>query len=179
MQGMHGAHFDSLNFCVDVLQTANSTTCVTPSIANAVFRLGLYEYSYIYRSSPQSLSASITSYGVYIAELAQNIRDSISGASSILYKHNVAHDGSLAMLLSILQVDVMFWPGLGAELVFEIYNNDGERFVRILWGGSLFRSSNPELGLVDMLPLDTLLGYFDGLVGVNASKVPKMCANTG
>ena len=82
------------------------------------------------------------------------------------------------MLLSILQVDVMIWPGLGAELVFEVYKKDGERFVRILWGGSLFRSSNPELGLVDMLPLDTLLGYFDGLVGVGASKVPDMCANT-
>ena len=72
----------------------------------------------------------------------------------------------------------MIWPGLGAELVFEIYKKDGERFVRVLWGGSLFRSSNPELGLVDMLRLDTLLGYFDGLVGVGASKVPDMCANT-
>ena len=82
------------------------------------------------------------------------------------------------MLLSMLQVDVMIWPGLGAELVFEIYNKDGERFVRILWGGSLFRSSDPELGLVDMLPLDTLLNYFDQLVGVGASKVPDMCANT-
>lgn len=157
----------------------NSTSCVTSSTANAVFRLGLYEYSYIYRSSYQSLSASTASYGVYIAELAQNIRDSISGASPIIYKHNVAHDGSLAMLLSILQVDVMIWPGLGAELVFEIYNKSGERYVRILWGGSLFRSSNPVLGLVDMLPLDTLLGYFDGLVGVGASKVPAMCANAG
>ena len=162
----------------DLQQQTKSTICVTPNTANAVFRLGLYEYSYLYRSSPQSLSASTASYGVYIAELAQNIRDSISGASPIIYKHNVAHDGSLAMLLSILQVDVMIWPGLGAELAFEIYEKDGERFVRILWGGSLFRSSDPELGLVDMLPLGTLLGYFDGLVGVGASKVPDMCANT-
>lgn len=160
-------------------QISNSTSCITLSTANSVFRLGLYEYSYIYRSAPQSLSASSPSYGVYIAELTQNIRDSISGASPIIYKHNVAHDGSLAMLLSILQVDVMIWPGLGAEIVFEIYEKDGERFVRILWGGRVFRSSNPELGLVDMLPLGTLLGYFDGLVGVGASKVPEMCANTG
>ena len=83
------------------------------------------------------------------------------------------------MLLSILQVDVMVWPGLGAELVFELYKKDGENFVRILWGGSLFRSSNPVLGLVDMLPVTTLLEYFDGLVGVGASKVPKMCTYIG
>lgn len=97
----------------------------------------------------------------------------------MIYKHNVAHDGSLAMLLSILQVDVMIWPGLGAEMVFEIYNSSGERFVRILWGGILFRSSNPVLGLVDMLPLKTFLGYLDGLVGVGADKIPYMCASTG
>ena len=173
------AQLQELRASVDTLQVGNSTSCVTPSTANAVFRLGLYEYSYIYRSSPQSLLASTGSYGVYIAELAQNIRDRISGASPIIYKHNVAHDGSLAMLLSILQVDVMIWPGLGAELVFEIYSKSGVRFVRILWGGGLFKSSNPALGLVDMLPLDTLLGYFDGLVGVSASKVPGLCSNTG
>lgn len=172
-------HFQALRPRVNAPQIGNSTSCITPSTANSVFRLGLYEYSYIYRSASQSLPASAPSYGVYIAELAQNIRDNISGASPIIYKHNVAHDGSLAMLLSILQVDVMIWPGLGAEIVFEIYGKDGERFVRILWGGDLFRSSNPKLGLVNMLPLNTLLGYFDGLVGIGASKVPKMCANTG
>ena len=178
MQGLHEAHFQALNPSIDTLQISNTTSCVSPSIANAVFRLGFYEYSYIYRSSSQSLFASTASYGVYVAELTQNIRNSISGASPIIYKHNVAHDGSLAMLLSILQVDVMIWPGLGAELVFEVYNKDEQRFVRILWGGNLFRSSNPVLGLVDMLPLNILLDYYDGLVGVGASKVPLMCANT-
>ena len=81
------------------------------------------------------------------------------------------------MLLSMLQVDIMIWPGLGAEVVFEVYEKGVERFVRILWGGDLFRSSNPELGLVDLLPLNTLLGYFDGLVGIGGRKVPHMCAN--
>jgi len=117
----------------------------------------------------------VASYGVYLAELAQNIRDRVSGASPVVYRHNVAHDGSLARLLSILQVDVMVWPGMGAEVVFEIYRRGEQRFVRILWGGKVFRSSNPSLGIVDMLPLDTLLSYFDGLVGVGASKVPGMC----
>lgn len=154
-------------------------TCVTDVQAASVFRLGMYEYSYIYRSSPLSLHASVASYGVYIAELAQNIQDSISG-SPVKYRHNVAHDGSLAMLLSILQVDEMVWPGLGAEVVFEIYSKesggDVERWVRILWGGVVLRSSYPPLGNVDMIPLDALLDYFDQLVGVGASKVPDLCA---
>jgi len=39
----------------------NSTDCVTEAIANEVFRLGEYEYSYIYRDAPQSLQASVAS----------------------------------------------------------------------------------------------------------------------
>ena len=159
-------------------QSTNPTTCITPAQAATVFRLGLYEYSYLYRSTPLSLHASTASYGVYIAELAQNIRDAISGISAVKYRHNVAHDGSLAMLLSILQLDVMVWPGLGAEIVFEIFRADGEgeeRVVRILWGGVVLRSSDPRLGKVDMLPVDTLLGYLDELVGVGASEVPGLC----
>lgn len=81
------------------------------------------------------------------------------------------------MLLSILQVDEMVWPGLGSEIVFEIYKSGGgeERFVRVLWGGVVLRSSYPALGVVDMLPMETLLEYFDELVGVGASKVPGLC----
>jgi len=115
---------------------------------------------------------------VWIAELAQNIRDRISGASPVIYRHNVAHDGSISRLLSILQVDVMVWPGMGSEVVFELYKNKGtgsKRFVRILWGGQALRSSNPTLGKVDMLDVDVLLAYFDGLVGVGASKVAAYC----
>ena len=157
-------------------QISDPTNCVNETVAENVFRLGLYEYSYIYRNAPQSLQASTASYGVYVAELAQNIRDAISGASPVLYRHNVAHDGSLSRLLSILQVDVMVWPGMGSEVVFELYRKGNDRFVRILWGGVLLRSSNPALGLVNLIPVETLLGYFDELVGVQAVKVPGLCS---
>ena len=70
----------------------------------------------------------------------------------------------------------MVWPGMGSEVVFEVFKKGGERFVRILWGGRVLRSSNPGLGVVDMLSLDTLLAYFDGLVGAGAAKVPGLCA---
>jgi len=80
-------------------------------------------------------------------------------------------------LLSVLQIDVMVWPGMGAEVVFEVYkrqysSSQTKRYVRVLWGGKVLRSSNPSLGLMDMLDLDVLLGYFDQL-GVN--KVATLC----
>lgn len=106
----------------------------------------------------------------------------MNGTSSVIYRHNVAHDGSISRLLSMLQLDVMVWPGMGSEVVFELYKKDstaaarGGYFVRVLWKGQSLRSSNPSLGLMDMIPVETLLAYFDGLVGVNSSLVKGKCS---
>jgi hypothetical protein len=246
----------------------NSTTCITQDIADAVYRLGNYEYSYIYRDDSRSLAASATSMGVWIGELTTHIRASMNGSSDVIYRHNVAHDGSMSRLLSVLQLDKMVWPGMGSEVVFELYKKETTAtpttlvkatptskcnqdncfrqmlhesakvsafcptytasassvaiptfasscgglasrvssacsclvtptststtssaptvsstaspsasgyYVRVLWGGQVLKSSNPSLGLMDMLPVETLLAYFDGLVGVGASLVYGEC----
>jgi hypothetical protein len=248
----------------------NSTTCVTQTETDEVYRLGNYEYSYIYRDDPRSLAASATSYGVWIGELTTHIRDFVDGKSSVIYRHNVAHDGSISRLLSILQLDVMVWPGMGSEVVFELYKKDASTpttpttvvtatpvvapncnhdnclrqfiqessavsqfcptytastassslptfvsncggvasrvssacscivtptsttstapptstsgtsasgyYIRVLWKGQILRSSNPSLGLMGMVPLETVLAYFDGLVGVRAASVQGKCS---
>ncbi|MCJ1309782.1 hypothetical protein MMC25_003443 [Agyrium rufum] len=159
----------------------NSTDCVTQAQADEVFRLGQYEYDFQYRSAGTwTLQAAVGKYGVWVAELAANLRAAAAGTSKIKYRHNVAHDGSVSPLLAILQVDVMVWPGMGSEVVFEMWAKKGTpgQFVRILWGGKILRSSNPTLGLVEMVPLSTLLAYFDGLVGVSASRIPGLCEST-
>ncbi|KAI9848719.1 MAG: hypothetical protein M1837_006806 [Sclerophora amabilis] len=153
----------------------NSELCVTQPDAEQVFRLGEYEYSYIYRDAPRSLQASTASYGVWVAELSRNIRNAIDRSSPVIYRHNIAHDGSISRLLSILQIDLMVWPGMGSEVVFEVYRHRNEHFVRILWGGSVLQSSNPTIGYADMTPIGTLLEYFDRLVGSDASKIQELC----
>jgi 2-phosphoxylose phosphatase len=158
---------------------SNPTLCVTQNEANEVFRLGQWEYSYTYRDNKNSLQASTGSYGVWVAQLAQNIRDRIANKNPVIYRHNVAHDGSISRLLSILQLEKMVWPGMGSEVAFEVYKKKSSGkytyFLRVLWGGKIFRSSNPTLGIIDMVPLDRVLAYFDGLVGVGASEVATYC----
>ena len=160
---------------------SNPSLCVTQQQADEVFRLGEYEYSYIYRDDPSSLPASTASYGIYVAELATNLRGAMSngvgsyGASGTKYRHNIAHDGSISPLLSILQIDVMVWPGMGAEVVFEMYSNGNDYYLRVLWGGQVLTSSNPTLGRMDVVPIQTFLDYIDGLVGQHASRVPELC----
>lgn len=159
---------------------ASTGACVSQDLANEVYRLGHWEYSQIYRDAgAESLAASVGSMGVWVAELAAHLRgvvakddDEGSGETSssprdrTLWFHNVAHDGSVSRLLGILQVDVMVWPGMGSEVVFELWKKDvagtsGEsesgHYVRVLWGGKVLKSSNPSLGEMDMLPVETLL----------------------
>lgn len=139
---------------------ANDTAnCVTQAMADEVYRLGQWEYSQIYRGAgPDALAASASSFGVWVAELAAHLRDVVGGTGDgTIWFHNVAHDGSVSRLLGILQADVMVWPGMGSEVVFELWKKGGEHYIRVLFGGRVLTSSNPSLGTMDMIPLETLL----------------------
>ncbi|KAM0282829.1 hypothetical protein ACHAQH_002833 [Verticillium albo-atrum] len=242
----------------------DTSACIAQRQADTVYRIGHWEYSQIYRDSPDSLAASAATYGVWAAELAGHLRAAVAGeAGAPIYRHNVAHDGSVSRLLSLLQVDRMVWPGMGAEVIFELYqkkkgaapqpeptvvapgcsrnnclrqmiresasasafcpqftaeataaplptwiaNCKGDAaavksacacvvaptttattaaaeptgaaesgwYVRVLFGGQVFKSSSPTLGKIDLIPVETLLGYFDGLVGKDASLVRGKC----
>lgn len=142
-----------------------------------MYRFGHWEYSHIYRGAgPESLAASIASFGIWVAELVENMRAVMEGrGGETVYRHNVAHDGSVSRLLGVLQADEMVWPGMGSEVVFELYGRDGKHFARVLFSGKPLKSSNPSLGVMDLLPAETLLGYFDGLVGKGAGLVMQKC----
>lgn len=82
----------------------------------------------------------------------------------------------MAPLLGALQVSEMVWPGMGSEIVFELYSSSQEEknwFVRVLWGGKVMHSS--AMGRIDMIPVDEFLGYLTGLVGEGASYVLEKC----
>ncbi|KAF2104255.1 histidine acid phosphatase-like protein [Rhizodiscina lignyota] len=175
-------YFDNLSSrqCHGIPLPCNGT-CVTQDQVNEVYRLGMYEYAYLYRVAPESLLYGVEEYGVWIAEFLGNVRAATSGTSTVKYTHNVAHDGSMSRLLAALQTEVMFWPGMGCELSFEIYSKQGfgyekkEWYARILFGGQVFKSSTPEIGVADMIPLDKLTGYLNGLVGNKAANVVTLC----
>lgn len=177
-------YFDNLSarLCHSKPLPCNATTgkCVTPAQANEVFRLGEYEYNYLYRTAgPQTLEYARRSYGIWVAELADHLRTAQHGNSSVIYRHDVAHDGSISRLLALLQIQEMIWPGMGSEVIFELYSKHNEWFVRVLWGGQVLKSSSPALGQeVDMVPLNNVLAYFDGLVGRGASLIPGLCSQS-
>ena len=83
------------------------------SQADTVYRIGNWEYSYMFRDAPDSAAYSSLRYGAWVREVKSRLENKIGGGSSELkYVHNVAHDGSIAPLLGILQIAEMVWPGM-------------------------------------------------------------------
>lgn len=143
----------------------DASLCVTQEVADTVYRLGSWEYSYQFRDAPASAKYAALRYGAWVLELKGHLQDKVDGKSKVKYIHNVAHDGSMSPLLGFLQVDQMVWPGMGSEVVFELYNSKNkEYFIRVLWGGQPMKTSTP-LGTLDMVPLSDFFAYIDSMVG--------------
>lgn len=68
------------------------------------------EYSYLFRDAKNSTAYSTLRSGPWMVEVKDHIESRIAG-SSVKYRHNIAHDGSMAALLGFLQIDQMVWPG--------------------------------------------------------------------
>ncbi|KJA21805.1 hypothetical protein HYPSUDRAFT_165255 [Hypholoma sublateritium FD-334 SS-4] len=142
----------------------DTSLCVTQDEANTVFRLGNWEYSYQFRDAPASAQYSALSYGVWVLELRSHLQAKVDGTSQLKYFHNIAHDGSMSPLLGFLQVDEMVWPGMGSEVVFELYKSKSEYFIRVLWGGQPMKTSTP-LGVLDMIPISSFFSYIESAIG--------------
>ncbi|KAF8915656.1 histidine phosphatase [Mucidula mucida] len=145
----------------------DTSLCVTQDEANNVYRLGNWEYSYIYRDSANSTVYSTMVFGAWLLELKEHLNTARSGTNPIKYFHNVGHDGSISALLGFLQVDHMVWPGMGSEVVFELYSKDSAYYIRVLWSGQPIVTSTP-LRTLDMIAMDEWISYIDDMVGTGA-----------
>ncbi|KAG5341478.1 hypothetical protein C0989_010236 [Termitomyces sp. Mn162] len=52
-------------------------------MADTVYRLGNWEYSWQYRDAPQSAQFSALKYGAFVLELQGHLQDKISGQSQV------------------------------------------------------------------------------------------------
>ncbi|KAJ7837045.1 phosphoglycerate mutase-like protein [Mycena olivaceomarginata] len=145
----------------------DTSLCVTQDEADTVFRLGNWEYSYYFRDAPDSAKYAALHYGAWFLELKAHLEAVVAGQSKIKYFHNIAHDGSVSPVLGFLQIANMVWPGMGSEVVFEVYKKGNQHFLRVLWGGQPMVTSTP-MGTLDLIPLQTLLDYIDSMVGSGA-----------
>lgn len=167
--------------------------CITQPDAEQVFRLADYEYNYIYRQAQNSTAYSVAKYGVFLSELVHHLERKMATTDededTVLYRHNIAHDGSISILLSALQIDSpLRWPGMGSEVVFELWTHDGHAgqlkaraatpskyYLRVLYGGQVLESSS--MGRLDMIEVREFIGYVREMVGgVGMETIVDICS---
>ncbi|KAG7693554.1 hypothetical protein KL933_003003 [Ogataea haglerorum] len=155
----------------------NSSLCMTQDQAEQIFRLGDFEYNYQFRIHENSTLYAATSYGAYFNELKHRLLQKTDGSSSLKYSHNVAHDGSIARILGFLQIDYLRWPGMGSEIVFELYEGlkDGKWYLRTLYMGRVLTTTGP-LGEIDMIPLRDYVDYIESMIGKDAEVLVDYCS---
>lgn len=134
--------------------------CISEEQAEQVFRLGDYEYSFQHRLASQLTYYLVARYGVFLQKLQQHLQEAMAHSSKVIYRHNVAHDGSVAPLLGALQIEELRWPGMGAEVVFELWSRGNDYFIRALYGGQALKTLT-ELGVLDMVPVEKFFDYLD------------------
>ncbi|EIM82924.1 phosphoglycerate mutase-like protein [Stereum hirsutum FP-91666 SS1] len=159
----------------------DTSLCVTQDEADTVYRLGNWEWSFYYRDAQNSTLYSALHYGAWILELKAHLEAKIAGGQ---YFHNVGHDGSIGPLLGFFQISKMVWPGMGSEVVFELYNKRSSAahssstdgwYLRVLWGGQPMETSTP-LGTLDMIPVQDVFDYIESWIGTG-SELYNACNN--
>nr|XP_018267388.1 acid phosphatase [Kwoniella dejecticola CBS 10117]OBR89546.1 acid phosphatase [Kwoniella dejecticola CBS 10117] len=152
----------------------NTAICVPQEDANTIYRLGNYEYAYRWRMAENSTLYSALTMGPWFIELQDHFKGKMDGSNPVKYAHNFAHDGSVAPVLGLLQHDEPVWPGMGSEVVFELYkqSESGEYFVRVLFSGQPLKTSTP-LGTLDMVPSGDFEAYLKDTIPENLTELCK------
>ncbi|EAL17540.1 hypothetical protein CNBM1060 [Cryptococcus deneoformans B-3501A] len=113
----------------------NTAICTPQEDADAIYRLGNYEYAY-----------NALTMGAWFIELQDHINGKIDGSNDVKYFHNFAHDGSISPVLGVLQIDKKTSPS--------------PYFIRVLLSGQPLETSTP-LGTLDMVPWDEFEKYLN------------------
>ncbi|KAH9966321.1 phosphoglycerate mutase-like protein [Lactifluus volemus] len=114
-------------------------TCVSEADAASVFAIGDFEYDYIWHAAQNASTYNSLTFGAFFAELADALAVPAFAHRFALY---VGHDGSLVRLLAGLGAVPLRWPSFGAEVVFEVWESLGTRFIRVFHDGTVLAGLN-------------------------------------
>ncbi|KAI9463914.1 phosphoglycerate mutase-like protein [Russula earlei] len=107
-------------------------TCVSEADAASVFAIGDFEYDYIWNAARNASTYNSLTFGAFFAELA----DALAEPTHRLALH-IGHDGTLVRLLAGLGAVPLRWPSFGSEIVFEIWEVQETRFIRVFHEGTV------------------------------------------
>ena len=96
--------------------------CVTEDQAYQVFRAGDWEWNYWWHRSQNSSTRYIqVTEGLFLKEITARFEAIANGTLDRVYSHTFIHDGDLGPILGALGIRQLRWPGMGANIAFEIW----------------------------------------------------------
>ncbi|SPO26984.1 related to acid phosphatase [Ustilago trichophora] len=143
---------------------------ISQDLANQAYNEGHWEYDYIWNSGSGADNYVKYGFGVFMQELSRNFHRFVSGEDRYKLKYYVGHDGTMVRLYKSLGLAGAFqWPALGSEVVFEVYEQNGKHFVRILKDGKTMKTvvkdlASDDQGNVSWTPLKKVITYLNSRV---------------
>ncbi|SNX85424.1 related to acid phosphatase [Melanopsichium pennsylvanicum] len=167
-------HFDAMasRQCHGHELPKNPTTgqAITQDLANQAYNEGHWEYDYIWNSGSGADNYVKYGFGVFIQELSRNLHRFVTGEDKYKLKYYVGHDGTMVRLYKSLGLTGQFkWPAMGSEVVFEVYQQNAQHFVRILKDGKTMQTvikdlASDDQGNISWTPLSKLIKYLNSRV---------------
>ncbi|KAL4922069.1 histidine phosphatase superfamily [Aspergillus aurantiobrunneus] len=129
--------------------------CVTERDAYEAFRAGDWMYNYWWRRNPNATEYIRVIEGMFIAELVRKFEAVRDGRQEVVYSHVFAHDGDIAPMLGALGIRALRWPGMAANIAFEIWETPAEElYARVLYSGRAIETIH---GTLEWIPLSKLI----------------------
>ncbi|KAH7888873.1 phosphoglycerate mutase-like protein [Phlebopus sp. FC_14] len=116
--------------------------CISQKDADEVFRLGDWEYNYIWNAAQNASTYTSLTFGVFFTELSRNLHRVKRGKHTHKLKFYVGHDGSMIRLAAGLRIGLgggegtLRWPAMGSEIIIEVWRDRKQaEYVRVIHEG--------------------------------------------
>lgn len=140
---------------------------ISQDLANQAYNEGHWEYDYIWNSGAGADNHVKYGFGVFMQELSRNLHSFKTGGEKYKLKYYVGHDGTMVRLYKSLGLAGQFkWPAMGSEVVFEVYQQGDEHYVRVLKDGKPMQTVVQDLvsdqhGNIVWTPLGKVIAYLN------------------
>ncbi|KAJ5222945.1 uncharacterized protein N7469_009185 [Penicillium citrinum] len=139
----------------------NSSQCVTMKMAQEVFRAGDWEWNYYWRANEYAIKYIQLVEGLFIGEIVADLKTVQDGTNSIDYRHTFIHDGDIGPILGALGINALRWPGMAANIAFEVWEKGKSHYARVLYSGHPVQTIH---GSLDWIPLSQLIDILSPFV---------------
>ncbi|ORY02207.1 phosphoglycerate mutase-like protein [Basidiobolus meristosporus CBS 931.73] len=126
--------------------------CVTKRMTDDLFRLVDKEYAYTHRDAELADKANAVVVGWIMRNILSGIQLTRHSEAKAKFEIFSGHDDTIFGLLGLLKAKDMRWPPFASNIIFELWRNHKNYFVRVIYNGEVLEVKNSWCYLEPKLP---------------------------